>query len=209
MYEPTIPRYCQILLEYLDGPMTMELDFGQNDQKKPGRLDGLTFKHKDTLAASKLRELEALLSQPFYALLDELQKVNKRYALVSYAGVQLHPKEDFFLQVSSKMLGEAIGTVSIASWQGAYPRLRLVPTNVEQPPQWNQQRLHYVALAEFLVRELGFYSGSLEEPNDNAEEAFSAYLPPSPAIEPNKNELDFGTQRPRPPSARGKIQRDV
>lgn len=176
MHDDKIPTYCRILLESLREPEDLFLHFDQ----KSKRFDGMTFKNKDLLNASKLREIETLITQPFYGLLEHLQRVNQRYALVSYAGIELHEKEELFLQISTKMLARTLKSGDFTAWGSAYPKLRLVETDSEKPPNWETERVKYVALVEFLVRDLGFYSASVMDTNEDAEEAFSSYVPRPP-----------------------------
>lgn len=172
MYNPALPRYCQRMAQCIDGVeidsvsfgALMELDFSSTEsntkfKELPNHLEGTTFKNKDTLSSSKLRELETLLTSPWLNLLDYVEIVQKRYAPLASNSIQLNAKEEFFALAEDKAVAFALGNATRANWAHQYPILTLSSkANAQSPKHWISIHAVFVSLVEFMVRELSLSS---------------------------------------------------
>lgn len=171
MQKSTLPLYCKKMAQLIDGVEidTAEIDFGCvfndaqdldfGDKKTTNsHLAGATFKNNDTLSSSKLRELETLLTLPCPDLWKYIEQVNKRYALIADNGMSLNPKEAFFELASRKAIALVLDTGPMVYWASSYPDLTLSNHKSERPYNWKLTRAVFLALVEFMVRELSLSS---------------------------------------------------
>lgn len=170
MYNSTFPLYCKRMAQLIDGIaidspdinfFESELDFGGDRDSAKVRvhhLEGATFKNKDSLSSSKLRELEMLLMLPWWELLLYIERLNKRYTLLSENGIELHPKETFFQLASRNALALVLDKTDKDTWKREYPHLTLAYNDEYSPKNWKSTHVGFVALVEFLVRELSLSS---------------------------------------------------
>ena len=126
--------------------------------KKVIHLEGATFKNKDLLSSSKLRELETLLTLPWIDLLIYLEQVNKRYTLLIENGMSLHSKEMFFHRACDDALALVFKDTDTKQWAKVYPNMTLALMEESCPKNWETTHTAFTALLEFMVRELSLSS---------------------------------------------------